>query len=581
MLAGIINEKDNHYYINLEEENNVHYVSIIHNKKNKTRCLNKEEAHHLFQTMFTSQLTFQEKKDGYDIYLDEANNKRYFKNGREDYKLLFQNNGVSAIYYSSEEKENESMVKKIKLIGKEVAFELFFSMTLSSLILVLIYPSFLPVISYEANNIVYRIVNEIAYNEDLTVEEMQNLLNSSSHLSEKQKELLYNEDLFQTVLDIAGNDCDYILRVKLDDVKIKEYDGETDENGQLAGYYNPLEPNIIHINNQLEEGLYFYDDVLIHEFIHLLQNELRYHYIADACAEIIKYEYYNMPINAYEFEVKNVRVLMEIIGPKPLLECNFSDNSTSLEEEVRKYLDEEDANTFMELIVTSSHNFYERLEKDAIIDDLLAKMYFNKTGKNIWDDTFMSKLLQGEIKDRIYFNSSREEYAEDCYLPNKYEELEAVNIYDLINSDQVEKYLYHHKIEFIVDEDDNLVTLNGETIPEDIVADLKEKVLPSSPDRYIPAEHLYDQETHTFTGLYYVTLSSETTDFNEINPSDNDKLEIYLKDGSIVSAVFNSQEGWYDIRHYRLTSEIEPSIKEKFSEQLQNESIENTNYHHL
>ena len=35
MLAGIINERDNHYYIHLEEKNNVHYVSIIHNKKTK------------------------------------------------------------------------------------------------------------------------------------------------------------------------------------------------------------------------------------------------------------------------------------------------------------------------------------------------------------------------------------------------------------------------------------------------------------------------------------------------------------------------------------------------------------------
>ena len=44
MIAAIINEKDNNYYLNVEEENNTKIINVIYSRKNKTRCLSKEEA---------------------------------------------------------------------------------------------------------------------------------------------------------------------------------------------------------------------------------------------------------------------------------------------------------------------------------------------------------------------------------------------------------------------------------------------------------------------------------------------------------------------------------------------------------
>lgn len=97
MLAGIIQEKENHYYIYIEEEKNKNTISVIHTNKDKTKCLTEEEAKELLKTILSSALTYHEKQGEYDVYLDESDNKRYFKNGKENYNLFFENNGISAI----------------------------------------------------------------------------------------------------------------------------------------------------------------------------------------------------------------------------------------------------------------------------------------------------------------------------------------------------------------------------------------------------------------------------------------------------------------------------------------------------
>lgn len=99
MLVLIIHKDKNRYYVNLSKKDNKNILSVICANSNETKCLTKEEASSLFNELLYSKLKYKEKENDYDVYLDENNNKRYFKGKIEDYKLLFQNNGVSAIKY--------------------------------------------------------------------------------------------------------------------------------------------------------------------------------------------------------------------------------------------------------------------------------------------------------------------------------------------------------------------------------------------------------------------------------------------------------------------------------------------------
>lgn len=571
MLKGIITEGDNHYYIHLEEKKNVKYVSIIHHKKNKIRCLNKEEAVHLLQKMFSSQLFFHEKKDEYDVYLDEANNKRYFKDGKEDFQMFFLNNGVDAIRYNEERKDNSFNIKRIIIDVKDYVFCIIISITVPLLMVDLLHPELL---QYEANNIKYRVLDTLAYGDDLTVEEIQELINLSSHLTNEQKELLSNDNLFQTILDIADNKRDYSLRVKLDDIEIKKFGEEASNPTNAGGFYSPLEPNIIHIRDNIEEDSSQYNDILIHEFIHLLQSDNCGNYISEACAEIISNEYYNTPIDSYYNEVLRVKVLMEIIGPKPLLEWAFSGNSTSLEEEVSKYLDKEDTSTFMRLMEYVCDNYEEKLLQNDYVDELLAKMYFQKTGNNIHDDLFMMALCRGEIKDRIYFNSNREEYTKDYSVDVDIHRIDELSIYDVIDTDQVEKYIWYHKVDFMIDKDLNISTLNGEILPNEIESQLQEFLKQEVNERYS------DNVEDFLNQVYNVTFPYETTYYHEIKPIVEDRIEVYLKDGTIISAVCEESGRWDYSQHYYKHDVIEPSIKEKFDDQFQ-EELSTQNSHHL
>ena len=40
-----------------------------------------------------------ENYNDYEVYIDRANNKRYFKNGIEDFMMFYDNNGKEAVYH--------------------------------------------------------------------------------------------------------------------------------------------------------------------------------------------------------------------------------------------------------------------------------------------------------------------------------------------------------------------------------------------------------------------------------------------------------------------------------------------------
>ena len=82
MLIGIIKNETNNtsYYMHLDKQDNYNELSIIETTKDTIRALNELEAISLIKTILSSKLTYKEKYNDYDVYTDESNNKRYFKN---------------------------------------------------------------------------------------------------------------------------------------------------------------------------------------------------------------------------------------------------------------------------------------------------------------------------------------------------------------------------------------------------------------------------------------------------------------------------------------------------------------------
>ena len=129
-------------------------------------------------------------------------------------------------------------------------------------------------------------------------------------------------------------------------------------------------------------------------------------YITEASAEIISYEYDNECINVSYLEpVKNTKILMEMVGPKPIWKLNFSGDDNDLVNIIRANLSEEQANRLISLLKENpSETQIENL--DISITELLSQMYTNMYGEDMLTNPFIDCLLgNGEMRNRYYFNS--------------------------------------------------------------------------------------------------------------------------------------------------------------------------------
>ena len=111
MLIGTINK--GYEQIHIKEYNGkVSFIKV----NDKVSCLTKEEALDVLKDIFnTNNLKYLESNNEYDIYLDLANNKRYFKNGIEDFRMFYDNNGQSAILYSKGSNFKDAIEKTFQI----------------------------------------------------------------------------------------------------------------------------------------------------------------------------------------------------------------------------------------------------------------------------------------------------------------------------------------------------------------------------------------------------------------------------------------------------------------------------------
>lgn len=511
MVLGIIKDTThkNDYYINYDSNE----VSIIKVNNYSVEILNKEDIKNLVGTLLNSKLTFKEKYNDYDIYLDEANNTRYFKDGREVLSMFLKNNGVSAINCLGKSKGSTRLYR---IIVSTVVFEIFLSAV--------------ALIPFAGDpKLREKIDTSISYINPLTTDELMDSIQSSKYLSDEDKELLSNEAYFAFVLAYSDPIRNYSLRNSFNNVRIKTFTSEEVPNAD--GYYDPLDPNTIYILKKDENNPY-YEAIVTHEFIHMTQSQNKYAYIREGLSELVKEEFYKKDVLDYYSCITRIKVLIEIIGPDTIAECNYKGDTESFEKAISQYLSPEESQQLLELFTTSAIQLndpnFNITELNEKIDSYIAKMYYNKTGKDIKDDKMIQLIYKGKADKRIYYNNTLDGYNNDYYLTTDKKLIEETTIDKIINSGEVEEYSYNA------------------------------------------------HETHENNGTITINyMTKKTTNFYEIPLEPAQFINVHFKDGTIGYAYYDyNNKSWNALRRYKVTELYEPSIPNKFPNQVKNNDLD-------
>ena len=352
----------------------------------------------------------------YNIFIDNITGlKHYFKNKKEDFKMLFLNNGISNVLEKNN--SNNKLSKKFDFnINGIKKFAVIASCTAIIGICAYLSESGLDIPFTRT----YMQKKEFA--NELTINEIKNLIYSSPNLTNEEKTYLYNEKLCLDVLPyIRGNIKNaHVLKERLDNLDITDFSPNYDSSKDTLGYVDYTDPNIIHVKNY-HENFSEEKDTIAHEIIHLFQANYDRNLIKEACAELISYEYYNTSkISSYCEEVKLVKILMEIIGPDPVWEYNFTGDHYRIDQEVKNYLSEEEFKEFTKLITIYDED--KRDENNIKLENLLITLYKNKYKSDYKEDEAISLVMLNKDICRYYFNS---DYIneENSYIEKKEEEI--------------------------------------------------------------------------------------------------------------------------------------------------------------
>ena len=251
---------------------------------------------------------------------------------------------------------------------------------------------------------------------DITIPKIESLINSSKNLNNEEKEFLCNEEFLNDIIKyIQGTHMDFTTLYRLNNLEIVPIDNiDINESSITMGYY--IYGNKLYIYDYDEEKLneYFLDIVpykglVGHEYSHLLMANFDYRFLNEGIASIITDEYFAPINNSYTKLKIRTKVLIEIIGKEPIMECVYGNDPSSLIENIKKYLDNENE-------VTSFLNLLNKNEDGNFnysgIDSYLTKMYFNKYGKELTSSEYMFCLYsnlycnKGYLNDRLNTNGS-------------------------------------------------------------------------------------------------------------------------------------------------------------------------------
>ena len=247
---------------------------------------------------------------------------------------------------------------------------------------------------------------EQSISRDITLEEMKNLIYSSTRLTDEEKAFLYNEDFFADILPYINQSerMKFIYRSKFDDLDIKNINSIMFNTlTPYQGFYlwNPSHNLYVHEYDGVDNGK---DHTLSHEFLHSTQDTNTYAFFMEPVAEMMSSEYYGGEIDCYKSTIKSLKVLMEIIGTEPIKQYVFTGDFSMIEERVKPNLSEEEYSEFLDCVsqeLVGSRNS----ERNSRLMKIYQSLYLNIYGEPMRNNEVISLVLSDSDKlVRPYFN---------------------------------------------------------------------------------------------------------------------------------------------------------------------------------
>lgn len=497
------------YIAKFYTENQIFYVErknhqlicyCYENFKRKELALNVIAG--LMQNFFRSSKEKFLKKEGlYDVYVNEETGYHHFyQNGQQDISKFFQMNGEDALLY-----KDLSIDDKIKSFHYQNLKSRYINMVTNLLTATVLFLELQYLVPYG-----YSHLDPRTYYYDATT--LSQSISSSVNLTDSEKDFLCNNKLFFDICAVPmrnftfhdlGEKTSNVSIVGLDKVDMFRNDIR-EKLGLLrfAGYYSLLEPNVIHIDDK-----YYNQDVLAHEFVHLLQSCDEY-YLTEACAEIVSYEYYNVPIDSYLEEVKRIRVLMEIVGSDVVWKRNFSGDGSELHELLKQNLSSEDYGDICRIlkVVVANKTDEEINSINQQFDGILSRLYENIYHESIENNQAIGLIYQSISMDsNLHIDVSRHYFDRS----DSFEEIPDFSIsYELPVAEAIDKGLIDINVTY------------KEKVPisyEEFVQEKDEVVWseynPKVVDGYEISEHFYTEDNLVKTNWQVLNQADQTISF--------------------------------------------------------------------
>lgn len=419
MIGAIIKNKDNSYeYINILNNK----LSFIHIDNNGVSKSNKKYIDTFFKNLFfNDNCVYIKKYKNYDVYYDKTNNLKHFmKKGIEDIELFYKFNGIEKTLYNSKEPNNSIRKQKRKENIQKIFTTAFIGIQILVLSKDVLSIAYLEAYKTNIERNDYKLEDAVGYIYDpleidyykyiygkMTYQDAINYIYNSDNLTEEQKDFLANEELLQDVFSYYNEtSLEYVSNLNFKDISIVYEELDEDK----GGYYSCKEPNIIHISKILEGKLdenEYTKGVIGHEFIHLLQVPVcPYTYIAESSAELLAHEYFDVPVTAYPKGVKNLQLLIDIIGPEPIMKMLFTGDDNTFNNILKNNLSNEEYENLITYFQDSSIIDNSKIANDEI-KRLLCTLYKNIYKKDIIED---QNILYSIYYDNDYYIEDNDKY---------------------------------------------------------------------------------------------------------------------------------------------------------------------------
>lgn len=357
---------------------------------------------------------------------------------------FFSNNGCKAILYDVDDESNLEKfddkddefkvfeIGKFKVIGSKILFTVISLLVLINVFL-LAGNVFKDVIASKKNELIdtleelneltnenYGLLEDISDAQEEKIVKLEDFIVSSydmsgsglydlimnnSNLTSEQKSLIANNDYLEDIIGYMNDSNKAELIYNLVNLNIENFTLTELNESRLLGYVNLLDKSVIHIRDENETTL---KEALPHEFVHVTQDANSYLFVSESMAEIMAFEYYDKGISSYDFCIKYLRALMEIIGPQPIMELTYGGDVTQFENIIKSYLDEDDANDLLAVLKFSPVSEINKITRcEDRLNEILATLYNKVYDSEMKDDQAINYILDSYMVDRYYFNSRK------------------------------------------------------------------------------------------------------------------------------------------------------------------------------